>query len=451
MRIAKRTAALILSLALLLTMTGTAFASGTTIFGISAAVNGEDTGMKLRVFEADTKGNVYASLSSLSAVLKNSDKKFVMELSKSENDGDVFVITTGKAAVAKEPPDNAPTSVGTSESFKNRIFLDGKERKYGTYRAGSDLFMNLTDIQLMLDITLSFTEDGGIDIHTDEPFRPDIEELNASGYFSYTNGVLLGDADTGEILFSFSRLRPAPIASITKLMTYLMVAEAEQRGEISFEDKITVSPDAAALSQSPSEGIIWLSAGLEIPMSEVLQALLIASSNESAVMLAEHVCGSVDAFVKRMNERAEELGLHSAKFYNPNGLPTYSGNAVSGKIQNVMNAVDVFNLSRYILENFPEITDLTSQLLCNLPTMETNFYNSNHPLFNVPGVIGLKTGYTNRAGSCVVDVLPVTADGETHNIIVVVLGTETTAERNRISEILLSYGRDYYKANGFRN
>ena len=184
-------------------------------------------------------------------------------------------------------------------------------------------------------------------------------------------------------------------------------------------------------------------------MDEVLQALLVASSNESAVMLAEHVCGSVEAFVGRMNARAQELGLHSTVFYNPNGLPTYSGGSVSGKIQNVMSTVDVFNLSRYILANFPEITEITSKQLCTLPTMEFNFFNSNHALFNVEGVTGLKTGFTNRAGSCVVEALPVTSEGETHNLIVIVLGSETTAERNRIAQILLQYGKDHYELNGF--
>ena len=432
---AKRLASLFLAILITFSMIPESAADGGNVYTIKASVEGDTAEKELRAFDADAEGNTFVSLQSLSVALAKSKKKFIISLEKDETIGEHFVVTSGKAPQDAALPEAG--AVTSSETFTNRLFVDGKEKKYGTYRSGNDLYMNLTDIQLLFDISAEYASDDKLCICPDKPFQPDLSELQAEDFFAGFNSVLLGDCDTGEILFSFGRLRPVPIASLSKLMTYLLVAEAEKRGEISFEDTVIVSHEAAVISHSPSEGTIWVNEGLEVPMEEVLNALLIASSNESAVMLAQHVCGTTEAFVERMNERASELGLRYAKFYNPNGLPVYRGGAVSAKTQNRMSASDMFTLVSYILENYPEITEITSLQYCEMPTMEYKQYNTNHSLFNLEGVTGLKTGFTNKAGSCVVTVLPVERDGEKHNMVAIILGGETSSERNRAADILL--------------
>lgn len=432
----KRCISLALAFLLIFSMVPGSAADGGRVYTLNTTVEGSEGEMKLKAFDADAEGNIFVSLRSLSLALAGSGKKFIISLEKNETNGEHFVITSGKAPAADTVLPEI-SSVNSSESFKNRLFVDGKEKKYGTYRADTDLYMNLTDIQLLFDVTAELQADDGLHIYPDRPFQPDLEELLDTDFFANFNAVLLGDADTGEILFSFARLRPAPIASLSKLMTYLLVAEAEQRGEISSTDLVKVTAEAAAISHSPTEGTIWVDEGLEVPIDEVLRALMVASSNESAVMLAQHVCGSTDAFVDRMNERAKELGLRYARFYNPNGLPVYMGGAVAAKTQNRMSATDMFVLVSYILENFPQITDISSLQYSEMPTMEYKQYNTNHSLFNLEGVTGLKTGFTNKAGSCVVTLMPLERDGQKHNMVAIVLGAETTSERNRAADILL--------------
>ena len=175
-----------------------------------------------------------------------------------------------------------------------------------------------------------------------------------------------------------------------------------------------------------------------------------ASSNESAAALAVHTAGSSEAFVARMNERAGELGLYTARFYTPHGLPSYSGGTIPAKRQNRMSAEDMFKLCAYLLKNEGEITKLTSRQYANLPTLKYSTSNTNTLVYNVPGVTGLKTGSTDRAGYCVAVSLPVTRDGETHNIVLVILGAETPDLRGQAGEILLRWAQDYYAVHAFR-
>ena len=178
--------------------------------------------------------------------------------------------------------------------------------------------------------------------------------------------------------------------------------------------------------------------------------MLLASSNEAAVTLAAHTAGSSDAFVERMNARAKELGLSTARFYTPNGLPSYSSSAVSAKRQNSMSAIDLFALCSYLLANERDILSITSRQLGSMKTLNYSTYNTNPMVFNVPGVTGLKTGSTNRAGYCLTVSMPVTRGGETHDVVLVLLGAETATLRNQAAEILLRWARDYYAGHDFR-
>lgn len=440
----------ILCTACLLSTAPVASAAGYGTYSVKLAVDGKEVGT-VKAIEAEEAGNTYISMRSMSAVLNGTDARFSMDcMEKLDDEGNTykeFYIESGKN-FKPDPLAEDVTSVTLGESL-NKLFFNGEERKYYTFRAGRDIFMNITDIQLMFNFTAEYTESGVLNICPGTGFAPDIDDLRAADYFSFCNGIVVGDADTGKILFSNNRLRQAPVASLTKLMTYLLVMEAADSGRISLEDKAVVSGRAAAISHNAATMTIWLTEGIEIPVTELLQAMLIASSNESAVVLAEHVSGSVETFVERMNSRAEELGLRYARFYNPNGLPMYSPGTVNTKIQNMMSAMDMFTLSAYILNKYPGITEITSLEKCEFPTMDSSWDNTNAVLYNMDGVTGLKTGYTNKSGYCMVVSLPVTCKGETHNILAVVLGTETSPQRNRMTEILLRYAEGFYEANGF--
>lgn len=417
-------------------------------FYLTARVEGGGSGV-VRVYEDSYSGNYYLSLSDLAVLLQGSTKQFRFEYS-AQIDG--FLISTGMSAAAADSSVSAKAhgDVAYLYIYRNRLVVDGTERRYYTYRrANKDLYMALTDVQLMLDITAALGEDGSIVFDPFTPFLPDPKQLDEEGYFDAVNAVLLGDADTGEILFYKDARRAFPIASLSKLMTYLLLCEAQERGEISFGDSVRITREAASISRG-ADGTVTLAEGASIPMQELIGAMLLASSNESAAALAAHAAGSTDSFVERMNERAQELEMYSARFYTPHGLPAYSASAVSGKLQNRMSATDMFKLCAYLLEHYPAMTELTSLQFINLPTMKYSSANTNTLVFNMTGISGLKTGSTNRAGYCVAVSMPVTRDGETHNVVLVLLGAETPDLRGQAGEILMRWARAYYQQNDFR-
>ena len=441
--------AVLLCAALLLGAAVSARAAGPSPYLLDVRV-GEVTA-SLHAYSESYEGNLYLSLSDLSDALRGTSRQFRLEYQNSGADGEVWRVTTGqapgKSAAAKA---NAPApGVSYLSLQRNRLFVDGGERRYYTYRADDkDLYLSLADVQLMLDLTAWFDSAGVLRLEPDRSFAPDLYELKREDYFGAFNAVLVGDADTGELLFSVNRAWRYPIASLSKLMTYLLLAESVEAGELSWQDSVTISQKAAALSWS-ADGIVSLTPGAEVPMEELTQAMMLASSNESALALAEYAAGSEADFVARMNERAAELGLLSARFYTPHGLPSYSGGGLPGKRQNGMSAMDLFRLSAYLLDRFPELTELTEKQFVHLEKLKFTTANSNPLVFNLPGVNGLKTGSTNRAGYCLVASLPVTVGEETHTLVAVVLGAETADLRGQGAEILLRYARDYYTTNGF--
>ncbi|MDO5445308.1 MAG: serine hydrolase [Eubacteriales bacterium] len=412
--------------------------------------SGKSDGVVAKAYTSNYDNNIYVSLSDLSAALNETGKQFSFRYAETASEGEHFLVQPGESYVKPERPSaEEPREQVWLEFRRNRLFFNGSDKKYYTYRDGTnDLYLSLTDMQLMLDVTAEFVGTNCIYIHTDVPFDPDLHALEASGYFNYINGIVLGDADTGKILFFRDPNKITSIASTSKLMTYLLLAEAADAGKISFSDSVVISENAEKLSKS-ADGIIKMTAGTEVPAMELLNAMLLASSNEAALALAEYAYGTEDAFVDAMNRRAEELGLNSAEFFNPHGLPVYAYNTVQTKLQNRMNASDLFTLASYVIGKYPSITEITSKQYVMMPTLEYSTANSNPLVFNMPDVTGLKTGSTNKAGYCLAASMPVTVGSETHNMILILLGSETGAERGQQAEILLRYARKYYTENGF--
>lgn len=200
--------------------------------------------------------------------------------------------------------------------------------------------------------------------------------------------AVLVDLDTGQVLFELDRRERRPIASLTKIMTALLVVE-----RAGLTDVVTVSEGAASGQVSGISGL-GLEPGERIRVNELLYALLLQSANDAALALAEHVSGSVDAFVDAMNARAEQLGLTRTMFASPNGLDD-SGYSSAG---------DLVRLTRAALRSrgFASVVATRFHTVLSLDAEPRIVQNRNVLLWLYPGAIGVKTGFTSPAGFCVV-------------------------------------------------
>lgn len=225
-----------------------------------------------------------------------------------------------------------------------------------------------------------------------------------------------------------------PVASISKLMTLVLVLEALERGEVSLEDLITVSPFAASKRGSR----IWLEAGEQLTLEELLYAISVGSANDAAVAVAEFIAGSETNFVDRMNARAAELGLEETTFVNSTGLPVDEGSP------NMMSARDVAYLAQHAM-TVPRLMDYVSTYEHTMREETTKIpvlWNSNKLLRRYYGVDGLKTGFTTEAGHCIV----ATAERENFRLVAVTLGQKGEAERESAARALLDYGYRKYQS-----
>ena len=318
------------------------------------------------------------------------------------------------------------------------INVNDKLERYYTYLHFGELFTKTVDACLMADLNMK-EENKSIVIDTSEHFSPNIGHLSSIGYFDHLNGVLVGNADTGEIYFSCNADKDMPIASISKLMTWVVLRDAVKAGKISNNDNVTINVEATAVSLS-EDAIYYLAEGRKIPYSELVGAMLLSSSNEAAVALACHLSGSEAAFVKLMNEKAKAIGLSSANFYTASGIPTYVDRIYSVITENNMSPSDLFKFIQYIIKNYPEISEYTAKKYYNMPNIGATATNSNSLLFNLDGVLGYKTGTTNGAGYCLVSAVEASSSAGKQRVVTIVLGAVSNAERDRISEMLMRYG-----------
>ncbi len=234
--------------------------------------------------------------------------------------------------------------------------------------------------------------------------------------------ALLMEASTGKILYEKNSHEQRPCASVTKVMTLLLVFEAIDRGKLSLDDTITASEHAASMGGSD----IWLEAGETMSCDDMIKATVVVSANDAAVALAEHISGSEDAFVELMNSRAKELGMDDTVFKNCNGLDEDG---------HVTSAYDVAIMSRELIKH-EKIFDYTSIWLDNLRDGKTQIVNTNKLLKTYNGITGLKTGTTDDAGCC----MSATATRDDVSLISVVLGCQTGKERFSDAAALLDYG-----------
>ena len=234
--------------------------------------------------------------------------------------------------------------------------------------------------------------------------------------------AVLMEAQTGKTLFEKNPHEKRACASITKIMTLLLVMEALDTGKIGLSDKVSVSKHAASMGGSQ----IWLKEGETMSVDDLLKATVIASANDCAVVLGEYVAGSEEEFVAQMNQRAKQLKMNDTTFKNCYGLDE-DGHLTS--------ACDVALMSRELMKH-PKIYDYTKTWMDSLRGGKTQLVNTNKLLKTYKGITGLKTGTTGKAGSC----MAATAERDGVQLISVVLGCSDTKLRFASSTSLLDYG-----------
>ena len=243
-----------------------------------------------------------------------------------------------------------------------------------------------------------------------------------------SGGAILIEQKTGEVLYEHNpheKLRPA---SVTKVMSLLLIMEALDSGQIALTDKVPCTEDAAGMGGSQ----IWLEVGEELTVDEMLKAICVVSANDCTVAMADYLCGSEEAFVQKMNERAKELGMNDTTFMNCHGIDE-DGHLTS--------AYDIALMSRELLNNHPTILNYTTIWMDTLRNGESELVNTNKLIRNYKGATGLKTGSTSVA----LYNLSASATRDGLSLIAVIMKAPTTKIRFSEAQKLLDYGFSNYQ------
>jgi len=261
------------------------------------------------------------------------------------------------------------------------------------------------------------------------PLRCMADENNNSSVDVKAKSSVLMCIDTGEIIYENNAYEHLSPASVTKLMSMLLVLEAIDSGKISLEDEVTATEEATKMGGSQ----IWLEVGEVMTVNDLLKAVVVASANDACVALGVHIAGSLIGFVKMMNDRALELGLQNSNFENCTGLDDTTKNHYSC-------AYDLGVIACEVMKH-PLVTEYSTIWLDSLRDGETELNNTNKLINKYDGITGLKTGTTSNAGFC----LCATASRDGLNLVAVVLGSETSEDRFNSASNLLDFGFANYQ------
>ncbi|MBD5155869.1 MAG: D-alanyl-D-alanine carboxypeptidase [Oscillibacter sp.] len=234
---------------------------------------------------------------------------------------------------------------------------------------------------------------------------------------------LLMEKTTGQVLYAVNEHQQLEPASVTKIMTVLLVMEAIDSGTLNYDDMVTASAYACSMGGSQ----IWLKENEQMTVEDMLKAVCVASANDCSVALAEHLAGSADAFVEKMNQRAGELGMNDTNFLNPTGLPAQG---------HVTSAYDIALMSRELILRHPDVRRFTTIWMDTLRNGEFGLNNTNKLIRYYQGATGLKTGSTDGALYC----LSATAERDGMELIAVILKAPTSTQRFESAKTLLNYG-----------
>lgn len=243
-----------------------------------------------------------------------------------------------------------------------------------------------------------------------------------------SGGAILIEQHTGQVLYEHNmheKLRPA---SVTKVMSILLIMEAVDSGKIALTDKVPCTEDAAAMGGSQ----IWLDVREELTVDEMLKAICVVSANDCTVAMANYLCGSQEAFVAKMNEKAKELGMNDTTFKNCHGIDEDG---------HVTSPYDIALMSRELLNNHPNITKYTTIWMDTLRDGKSSLVNTNKLIRNYKGATGLKTGSTSVA----LYNLSASATRDNLSLIAVIMKAPTTKIRFAEAQKLLDYGFSNYE------
>lgn len=239
--------------------------------------------------------------------------------------------------------------------------------------------------------------------------------------------AVLIDVTTGTVLFEQNAHEKLAPASVTKVMTMLLIMEAIADGRIGWQDMVTTSEEAAAKGGSQ----VYLKVGETMTVQDMLKSIAVSSANDCACAMAEHIAGSEGAFVELMNQRAVELGMTDTHFVNCTGLDDGAEAA-----EHLTCAYDIALMSRELLVKHPKIKEFTTIWMDTIRNGAFGLSNTNKLVRFYPGATGLKTGFTANAGYC----LSASAHRDGMELIAVVMGSETSKDRFAACKQLLDYG-----------
>ena len=254
------------------------------------------------------------------------------------------------------------------------------------------------------------------------PFSAKAAELEVEA-----KSALLMDVATGTVLFEQNSHEALAPASVTKVMTMLLIMEAIDSGKIGWGDSVTASEAAAAKGGSQ----VFLKVGESMTVEDMVKSIAVSSANDCACAMAEHLTGSEAAFVENMNARAKELGMEDTNFVNCTGLDDAEDAGAHRT-----SAHDIALMSRELLKNHPDITKFTTIWMDTIRNGEFGLSNTNKMVRFYNGCTGLKTGFTRGAGYC----LSASAEREGLQLIAVVMGCETSQKRFAACKSMLDYG-----------
>ena len=242
--------------------------------------------------------------------------------------------------------------------------------------------------------------------------------------------VILTDAATGQVIFEKNAHERRPVASVTKVMTILLTLEAIDDGRIALDDRVTVSPYASSMGGSQ----VFLDAGKQYPVRDLLKSTIVASANDAAVALGEHLAGTHEAFVAKMNERAEELGMQNTHYVNCTGLPAQGHYTTASDVARVSAQLDRHPL-------YYEFSTIWMDEITHPGGRKTQLTNTNRLVRFYQGCDGYKTGSTNEARYCI----SATAEKNGLRLIAVVLGADAGQTRFDEARNMLEYGFSAYQ------
>ena len=284
----------------------------------------------------------------------------------------------------------------------------------------------MTLLLVMLSVIPATAEEGIVPILDAEENATGVSDLGVKeGSLQLPcKGAILMEATTGAVIYCQNDAEALPPASVTKIMTLLLVMEAIDAGTVRLDDTVAVSANAASMGGSQ----VFLKEGERMKVEDLLKSVVIASANDAAVALAEHIAGSVPTFVERMNSRAAELGMKHTRFENVTGLDDTAEHHLT-------SARDIAMMSRELIKH-QTILQYSSIWMDTIRDGAFGLTNTNRLVRFYPGCTGLKTGSTSKAGFCV----SVTAERDGFSLICVIMGAESRDVRNATATQLLDWG-----------